>query len=223
MVEVTDKVRILLIDDHPLIRESLTNLINQQSNMHVCGEAEGAQRGMEVVAASKPDVIIMDLSLNDGSGLDLLRAMNSTHPEVRIIVLSMHDEKLYAERCLRSGARGYVMKSESTKRIVTAIRDVLLGRLAISDPIASVFAEKLMGARRSPASSPLEVLSNRELEVFNLLGQGMGTRQIAKSLNVSMKTVQAYCARIKTKMGLASGAELLRQATLWHEQVNDSV
>lgn len=216
-----EKTKVLLVDDHPLVRESLTGLIDQQIDMTVCGEADDTRGALLAIATEAPDVVVLDISLKDSSGLDLLRILKDKHPEVRIVVLSMHDEKLYAERCIRAGARGYVMKVESTKRTLFAIREVSAGRLCVSAAMGSLFAEKLLNAKSVLTSSPLEQLSNRELEVYNMLGGGMETRQIAESLHVSIKTVQVYCARIKLKLGLASGAELLREAIRWHERTSD--
>ena len=212
----TSKVRVFLVDDHALVREALRFLIGQQPDLLVCGEAEDSADAAEGIAVTQPDVVIMDISLRDGTGLDLLKSVHLQNADAKIIILSMHDEKLYAERCIRAGAQGYVMKAESSKRFLYAIREVMAGRLCVSEEMASVLAEKYMGLK-PPAGSPLQTLSDRELEVYNLLGKGMETRQIAQSLNVSIKTVQAYCGRIKQKLGLASGAELLREAICWHE------
>jgi DNA-binding NarL/FixJ family response regulator len=208
------KNRIFLVDDHPLVRESLTSLINQQPDMLVVGETEGAQGALEAIMASRAEIVIVDISLADGSGLELTKSIKALGTGVNAIVLSMHDERVYAERAIRAGARGYVMKSESTKRIVAAIRDVLLGRLAVSTSIADLFAERFAGGGRDSLQSPVESLSDRELEVFQLLGRGLETRQIATSLSISIKTVQAYCARIKQKLRLGTAAELLREAIL---------
>jgi len=218
MHENDSKARIYLVDDHPLVRESLTNLIDQQSDMVVCGEAEDAAQAVRDIAARQPDVAIMDISLKSSSGLELIKLVKAKLPRIGIIVLSMHDEKLYAERCIRAGARGYVMKGESTKRIIAAIRQVLEGKLCLSGQIAASFAEKFVGKSAPGGETPLEDLSDRELEVFNLLGRGLETRQVADSLNVSIKTVQAYCARIKQKLRLSTATELLREAIRWHEQ-----
>jgi DNA-binding NarL/FixJ family response regulator len=212
------KARIYLVDDHPLVRESLTNLIDQQPDMAVCGEAEDSVHAMRDIAARQPDIVILDISLKSSSGLELIKLIKAKLPRVGIIVLSMHDEKLYAERCIRAGARGYVMKGESTKRIIAAIRQVLEGKLCLSSQIAASFAEKFVGKHAAGGETPLEDLSDRELEVFNLLGRGLETRQVADSLNVSIKTVQAYCARIKQKLRLSTATELLREAIRWHEQ-----
>jgi len=218
MSDPVPKARIYLVDDHPLVRESLTNLIDQQPDMAVCGEADEAGRAMLGIAARQPDIAVMDISLKGSSGLELIKQVKARLPRVGIIVLSMHDEKLYAERCIRAGARGYVMKGESTKRIIVAIRQVLDGKLCLSESISAVLAEKFIGKNSLGSETPLEDLSDRELEVFNLLGRGLETRQVADSLNVSIKTVQAYCARIKHKLRLSTATELMREAIRWHEQ-----
>lgn len=215
---VEQKAKIFLVDDHPLVRESLTSLINQQDDMIVCGEAEDAIQAQRGIGAHQPEIAIIDISLKESSGLELIKTVRQRFPATGVIVLSMHDERLYAERCVRAGARGYVMKRESTKRIVAAIRDVRAGRLCVSDQMASDFAEKFVGNRAPAFGSPLESLSDRELEVFNLLGRGIETRQVAEALNVSIKTVQAYCARIKQKLRLSTATELLREAVRWQER-----
>jgi DNA-binding NarL/FixJ family response regulator len=214
------KLKVLLIDDHPLVREWLTSLVNQQPDMTVCGEAESMQGALKILKAAGPDIAVVDLSLKDASGLELVKTIKAKWPQVGIVVLSMHDEDVYAERCIRAGARGYVMKRESTKRIITAIHEVHAGRLCVSEQMAASFAEKFVGGRAG-AQSGLQELSDRELEVFDLLGRGLGTRQIAESLNVSIKTVQAYCARIKQKLHLATATELLREAVRWHDKQSE--
>ena len=209
--------RIFLVDDHPLVREWLTNLIEQQNDLVVCGEAEDVVHAQKEIETTKPDVVIVDISLKGSSGMELIKTIKTQNPETAVIVLSMHDEKLYAERAIRAGARGYIMKRETTKKIVGAIREVLGGKLHVSDQIAALFAEKFVDRRMPSGGSPIETLSDRELEVFDLLGQGYETRRVAESLHLSIKTVQAYCARIKEKLNLANGTELLREAICWHE------
>jgi DNA-binding NarL/FixJ family response regulator len=218
MMSAAGKARVFLVDDHPLVREMLKSLIDQQPDMTACGEAEDAAKALKGIAADKPHVAIVDLSLKESSGLELIKQIKHRHPLVSQIVLSMHDEKLYAERAIRAGARGYVMKRESTKQIVAAIRAVHGGKLWLSETVSDAFAQRFVGGPPQTGSS-LEQLSDRELEVFNLLGQGLQTRQVAESLNVSIKTVQAYCARIKQKLQLPSATELLREAMRWHESV----
>lgn len=214
------KTRVFLIDDHPLVRDSLTMLIDQQEDMAVCGEAEDQASALKGLGQASPDIAIVDLSLKEGSGLDLIKHLKARLPALQVVVLSMHDEKLYAERCIRAGARGYVMKRESSKRIVAAIREVRAGRLFLSEQAASLFAERFVGNKHGLPEAPMETLSDRELQVFALIGQGLPTRDIAGSLNVSVKTVQAYCARIKQKLNIGSATELLREAVRWHDQQN---
>jgi DNA-binding NarL/FixJ family response regulator len=210
------KHQIFLVDDHPLVRESLANLINQQPELAVCGEAESVKQTLDYLAKASPDLAIIDLSLKDSSGLDLIKAMKASHPQIGMIVLSMHDERHYAERAIRAGARGYVMKRETTKKIITAIHQVLSGRLGVSEEVAALFAEKFLD-NNSRTGTPVEELSDRELEVFRLLGEGLDTRSVATRLQISIKTVQAYCARIKDKLNLANATELLREAIRWNE------
>lgn len=210
------KVKIFLVDDHPLVREWLTNLIHQQPDLSVCGEAESAPQALQAVVNLKPDVAIVDISLKSGSGIELIKDIRASAPNVAVIVLSMHDENLYAERALRAGARGYIMKRETAKKVIAAIRQVLGGNLYLSENLAARFAERFVGGNL-PATPSISQLSDRELEVFQLLGQGYETRQIAESLNISMKTVQAFCARIKEKLKLTSATELLHEAIRWQE------
>jgi DNA-binding NarL/FixJ family response regulator len=211
------KTNIFIVDDHPLVREWLTTLIHQQPDLMVCGEAESAAQALELIMSLKPDVAIVDISLKGASGIELIKNLKTVCPGVAIIVLSMHDESLYAERALRAGARGYIMKRETSKRIIAAIRQVLEGKLYVSERLTNLFAKKFVDGQTTTESSPIEQLSDRELEVFQLYGQGCETRQIAESLHVSMKTVQAYCARIKEKLKLTNATELLREAIRWHE------
>jgi DNA-binding NarL/FixJ family response regulator len=211
------KTRILLVDDHPLVREWLTNLINQQPDMVVCGEAEDVPHALSAVEGAHPDLAVVDLSLKGGAGIELIKDLKQLHPTLLILVLSMHDESLYAERTLRAGARGYIMKREVTKKIITGIRRVVAGDLHFSDRISATITRRLASGKAVTNESPVALLSDRELEVFQLLGQGRETKQIAESLHISMKTVQAYCARIKEKLDLANATELLREAIRWEE------
>jgi DNA-binding NarL/FixJ family response regulator len=208
--------RIFLVDDHPLVREWLTQLIDQQPDLTVCGEASSAPAAVAALGSARADLAIVDLSLEDSTGLDLIKSLQRLSPAVPVLVLSMHDESLYAERVFRAGARGYVNKRESAQQVVDAVRRVLDGKLYVSEKAAEILAAQTQRGR-TPDVPPIERLSDRELEVFEKLGQGIGTRQIAEDFSVSIKTVQAYCARIKEKLNVGSATELLREAVRWHD------
>jgi DNA-binding NarL/FixJ family response regulator len=214
---VARKSRVFIVDDHPLVREGLTNLINGQDDLIVCGEAKDSARAINGIAKARPDVAVIDISLENESGLELVKQLASQFPQVALIILSMHDEALYAERALRAGARGYVMKHETSKSVLASIRRVLGGGIYVSERIVKRMALRLASSREPVASSPVERLSDRELEIFRLLGQGRTTSQIAGDLNLSLKTVQAYCARAKEKFGVTSLTELLRAAIQWDD------
>ena len=216
------KSRIFLVDDHPLVREWLTNLINQQPDLEVCGEAENAAQALRGISATKPVLAIIDISLNAASGLELVKDLCIQHPSVAPLVLSMHEEELYAERAMRAGARGYVRKRETSKSILAAIRRVLEGGIYVSEKLSNAMALKFLKGQEAVGlpRSRVEQLSDRELEVFQLLGQGRSTSEIADELHLSLKTVQAYCVRAKEKLGLTTAAELLREAILWQESAH---
>ncbi|HTX05976.1 MAG TPA: response regulator transcription factor [Steroidobacteraceae bacterium] len=207
--------KIFIVDDHPLVRERLAQLIAQESDLTVCGEAESATAALSQLAGTRADLVIVDLSLQDSAGLELIKSLQRLQPSLPALVLSMHDESLYAERVFRAGARGYINKRESAQKVVEAIRRVLDGKLYVSEKTAEILAGRtIRGATERP---PIERLSDRELEVFEKLGEGIGTRQISEEFRVSIKTVQAYCARIKEKLDLGSATELLREAVRWHD------
>jgi DNA-binding NarL/FixJ family response regulator len=212
------RLRIFIVDDHPLVREWLTNLLGEQSDFVVCGQAADAKTALAAMLAAPPDVAIVDLSLKGGSGLDLIKDLHEQMPATQIVVLSMHEEAGYAERALRAGARGYVMKRDSTDQIVAAIRHVRTGQIYASLEMLGLLAARMVGQPDAQPADPAESLSDRELEVFRRLGRGQGTRGIATDLGLSIKTVQAYCLRIKEKLGLASGSELVREAVRWVEK-----
>jgi DNA-binding NarL/FixJ family response regulator len=214
--------RIFLVDDHPLVREWLTNLLNQQPDLEVCGEAETVADALRGIAATKPKLTIIDISLNAASGLELVKDLRIQHPSVAPLVLSMHEEELYAERAMRAGARGYVRKRETSKNILAAIRRVLEGGIYVSEKLSNAMAVKFLKGQEAVgiAQSRVEQLSDRELEVFRFLGQGKSTSQIAEQLHISLKTVQAYSVRAKEKLGLTTAAELVREAILWEESAH---
>lgn len=211
--------RVYLVDDHPLVREGLGNLINQQTDLTVCGEAEDSGGAIAGIQETQPDVVLVDISLKNESGLELVKTLKNQFPDLAVIVISMHDEALYAERALHAGARGYVMKRETTKNVLTAIRRVLEGDVYISDRVVNSMAKR-MSSRKTAAAEPVERLSDRELEIFRLLGQGRTPSQIAEDLRLSLKTVQAYCARAKEKFGVTSLTELLRAAIRWEDAMH---
>jgi DNA-binding NarL/FixJ family response regulator len=214
---MSQKTKVLLVDDHPVVREWLAHLINQQSDLQICGETDCAPKALQMMGTMSPDIAIVDLSMKGGSGLELIKDTKASHPAVLLIVLSMHDEAIYAERALRAGARGYIMKREATKKILQAIRCVLGGQIYLSDRMARMMAERFVAARPGTEGSLIENLSDRELEVFRLLGSGYSARQIADDLHISFKTVYAFCDHIKEKLKLVNAHELFREALRWHE------
>jgi DNA-binding NarL/FixJ family response regulator len=209
--------RIFIVDDHPLVRECLTSLILNQSDLTVCGQAENSAEALAGIGALQPDVAVVDLSLNGELALELIKDLRALHPAPAVLVLSMHDEVFYAERALRAGARGYVMKREATSKVIDAIRLVLQGRIYVSPQLAAHLAEKFVAGGNPAESSPVALLSDRELEVFKLLGRGFENRRIAEELHLSLKTVQGYCARIKDKLRVENATTLLREAVRWVE------
>jgi DNA-binding NarL/FixJ family response regulator len=216
------KRRVYLVDDHPLVREWLVNLINQQPDLEVCGEAENATDALVGIGRARPSLAVIDISLNAASGLELIKDLCIQYPLVAPLVLSMHEEELYAERAMRAGARGYVRKRETSKNILAAIRRVLEGGIYVSEKLSNAMALKFLKGHEGVGvtQSRVDQLSDRELEVFELLGQGRSTSQIAEQLHISLKTVQAYCVRAKEKLGLTTAAELLREAILWEESAH---
>jgi DNA-binding NarL/FixJ family response regulator len=214
----SQKFTILLVDDHPLVREWLATLINQQPDLQAIGEASNITQAMELISSLKPQVVIVDISLEGSSGINLIKDIKAAAPNVAVIVLSMHDESLYAERAFRAGARGYVMKRQATQNILQAIRRVLEGKPYLSEKLALIMAERLVEGRLGSTESRVELLSDRELEVFQLLGAGRSSRQIAEEMRISFRTAQSFCARIKKKLKLHDGTELLREAVRWHDR-----
>ena len=211
----TSACRVFLVDDHPLVREWVGILINQFEDLTVCGEASCSSEALARISELKPDVAIVDLSLQEGSGFDVIRNIGIHSPHTGIVVLSMHEEMTYAERALRAGARAYVMKVESTATIVAAIRKVMTGGVFLSPSMKIENPGRFVNGAHAPAPSPAEMLSNREMEVFLMLGRTHGTRQIAQALNISIKTVQSFCERIKEKLGVTNASQLLREAVRW--------
>ena len=204
--------KVFVVDDHPLVSEWLGNLLQQQAHLVFCGEAKSAGTALAAIAKAGADVAIVDLSLKDGSGLDLIRKLKVEQPQVSSIVLSMYDERVYGERTIRAGAMGYIMKQETAKSVVAAIRCVLSGKLYLSESALARLDDRPAPRNIRGQLLPTDNLSNRELEVFEALGRGMGTRQVSIDFDLSIKTVHSYCDRIKEKLHFASGAELIRAA-----------
>lgn len=213
-----DRVGVLIVDDHPLVRQGLAMLINKSPDLRVMGQAADTQGALALMAEHEPEVAVVDLSLAGGSGLDLLKEIGRRHPSVLTLVLTMHDELFYAERALRAGARGYVMKGEETDEVIEAIRQVRKGEIYVSEHLRSTLVQRAAEPGPNAPSSAVESLSDRELEVFELVGRGQPTREIAKQLSVSVKTVETHRHRIKEKLGLRSGTEMVRYAIRWVER-----
>jgi DNA-binding NarL/FixJ family response regulator len=211
------KTRILLVDDHALMRRGLKTLIESEPDLTVCAEAASRRAGLDAIASAKPDLVIADLSLKDSDGMDLIKDIKRKFPQLPILALSMHDEALYAERALRAGARGYVTKQELDQTVLIAIRRVLAGEVYTSEAMSRRFTEKFMRGGKLGKEEGLEILSDRELAVFQLIGQGKATGEIAKALGLSVKTIESYREHLKTKLELSSGAALTRSAMLWLE------
>ena len=204
--------KIFIVDDHTLVREWLANLLRQEADFEVCGQADTAAIALSGISASLPAIAIVDLSLKGGSGLDLIKDLREVSPATQVVVLSMHEEIYFIERAFRAGARAYVTKRDSTHRIVEAIRAVLAGQVYANADVLAQLTERMIGHSPTKPRGSVELLSNREMEVFRRLGEGHGTRKIATEMGLSMKTVQAYSARIKEKLGLANVSELVREA-----------
>lgn len=212
---VVAKTNVLIVDDHPIVRQGLRGFIDQEADLEVCGEADDARAAMEAIKQLEPDLAIVDISLKETSGLELIKDIKARYPEVLVLALSMHDESLYAERVLRAGGRGYITKHQATDHIILAIRTVLAGEVYVSDRMKQRIMGKLVGDRHDVGAKAIDRLSDRELEVFELIGRGQSTRQIAEKLFLSVKTIETYRQHIKTKLGLADAAELLQYAIRW--------
>jgi DNA-binding NarL/FixJ family response regulator len=210
------KKTVFVVDDHPIVRQGLALLINQETDLTVCGEAEEMYSALSAIQAVRPDILIVDISLNGPDGLELLKHIRLGAPRLPVLILSMHDESIYAERALRAGANGYIMKQEATEKVLVALRRILSGEIYVSDRIAnSMLRHYVRGVNPSEHSS-ISDLTDRELEVFRLIGEGHGTRQIAETLHLSVKTVESYQAHIKEKLSLRSARELVQHAVQWN-------
>lgn len=217
------KKSILIIDDHPLVRRGLTSLIDFEADLFVCGEAATNKGALKAIRASQPHLVLVDLELDGCHGLDLIRDMKIRHPNIPALVLSMHDESVYAERSLRAGAAGYISKQQLYETLLIAIRCVLAGEIYMSDQLQVRLATKCLGQKIMAPDSPLSSLTDRELQVFRLIGKGRTTRQIAEDLSLSIKTIESHREHIKRKLAIDSAAQLVQRATLWAEGCNSGL
>jgi DNA-binding NarL/FixJ family response regulator len=207
--------KIFIVDDHPIVRDGLITIINHDKDLAVCGEADEPQEALKAISELRPDVVIVDITLKNSDGIELTKSIKALYPKLPVIVLSIHDESIYAERALRAGAQAYLMKEVVSDNIVTAIRTVLSGEIYVSNTIGKKMLRKLAAGKAGTIGGPMDSLSDRELEIFRLIGQGYKPSKIAKSLHLSVKTVETYRARIKEKLNLADADELLRYAIRW--------
>lgn len=211
----TETSRILVVDDHPLFREGIEQLINRTPSLEVCGEAANNTEAMRAVAELKPDLVLVDISLEGGDGIDLIKSLRAKYEHLPILVISMHNESLYAERALRAGALGYVMKNESARTVKSAIFKVLGGDVFLSERMSGSVLTKFVAGKRDEAGSPVDQLSDRELQVFQMLGEGKPTRQIAEALDLTIPTIHSFRTRIKEKLNFQNATELVLNANQW--------
>jgi DNA-binding NarL/FixJ family response regulator len=209
------KCRVLLVDDHPIIRQGLALLIDREADLCVCGEADGAHSAFHAITTLRPDIVVLDISLSGPDGLDVLKEIRMKSSSVPVLILSMHDESIYAERAMRAGANGYIMKQEATEKVLVAIRRILQGEVYLSDRLTNTMLQQYVRGAAPAKKSPLVSLTDRELEVFRLIGEGHATRQIADELHLSVKTIESYQAHIKEKLALRNARELVQHAIEW--------
>jgi DNA-binding NarL/FixJ family response regulator len=209
------KSRVFIVEDHPVVREGLTLLIGGEGDLDVCGSSATLHESMPLIRELKPDVVVVDISLGDGNGLDLIEELHAHDPKLPILALSMHDETVYAERALRAGAKGYIMKSEAMDKVRAAIRRVINGEICVSEKMTTRMVHKLINLRVPEVPSLVEALTDREFQVFRMIAEDVGPTEIAKRLNVSVKTIETHREHIKEKLELKSGAELRRFAMQW--------
>jgi DNA-binding NarL/FixJ family response regulator len=217
---VRARYQILVVDDHPIVRQGLRRLIDQQRDLAICGEAESFHEAEAAMRKLKPDLVIIDISLKQGDGIDLVKTARAKDPNLPVLVLSMHDEVIYAERVLAAGANGYIMKQADADELLRAIRRVLEGGIYVSEAIGSTMIRRLAAGGRNVASNPIERLSTRELQILQLIGSGLSTRQTAEALELSMKTIETHRERIKRKLHLVSGSQLVQYAVNWSEKLD---
>lgn len=214
------RFRVLLVDDHPIVRQGLALLIDREADLAVCGEAEGAHSAFHAIATLRPDIVLLDISLSGPDGLDVLKEIRAKSANLPVLMLSMHDETIYAERAMRAGANGYIMKQEATEKVLVAIRRILQGGVYLSDRLTNSMLQQFVHGASTAKKSSLVSLTDRELEVFRLIGEGHGTRQIADELHLSVKTIESYQAHIKEKLSLRNARELVQHAIEWTVSLN---
>ena len=208
--------KVFIVDDHPIVRQGLTQLINHESDLTVCGEAAGVREARAALGQAAPDIVIVDLSLKDSDGLELIKDIRSKYKALPVLVLSMHDESIYAERILSSGANGYIMKQAAAEQLLAALRRVLSGGIYVSESVGAAMIERMARRGARASADPIDRLSNREIQVLNLIGRGKSTREIASDLNLSVKTVESHRQRIKKKLNLESSPQLVQYAVNWN-------
>ena len=211
------KLKVFLVEDHQMVRNGLVRILNQEADLEVSGEADDAKAALEMIPRRKPDLVITDISLPGMNGIEFIKHLKAQHPELPVIVLSMHDEAIYAERALRAGALAYIMKKESSDELLTAIRKARRGEFHVSEKVGDGLFRKFLGTKR-PTESPIACLSDRELEVFELMGHGHGSKEIAAELSLSVKTVDTHRGRIKDKLKLRNAHEMIQRAVQWVER-----
>ena len=215
---MTPKTRIFIVDDHPLLRRGLAELINQEADKTFCGEAEDSPTAMKLISQVKPDLVIVDISLKGYNGIELIKNIKAFDPKIQILVLSMHDESVYAMRVLRAGAKAYVMKQEVVDKVMEAVRRIRAGKVFVSERVASRMLDQVVVGGDPAPDSPVDLLSDRELEIVNMIGSGQPTREIAAKLHISIKTVESHRARIKEKLSLQNAIQLVQFCVRWVEE-----
>lgn len=209
------KSRVLIVDDHPIVRQGLRRLIEQEEDLTVCGEAETTREAKSAIRELRPDVVIVDISLKQGDGIELVKDARAHYPTLPLLVLSMHDESIYAERMLSAGANGYIMKQAASDQFLVALRRVLEGGIYVSEVVGNSMIQKFASGGAYISANPIDRLSNRELQILHMIGRGLSTRQAAEALNLSVKTVESHRQRIKRKLNLSTGSQLVQYAVNW--------
>lgn len=216
--QISSKTRVFMVDDHPLMRKGLGELINQQPDMIICGEADDAPEALKAIGQIRPDLVIVDISLKTQNGIELIKNIKALNPSIQILVLSMHDESIYALRVLKAGAKAYVMKQEVVDKVMEAIRRIRLGKVFVSERVAAQMLSQVVDGNDPSRESPVDALSDRELEIVTLIGNGTPTREIAKRLGISIKTVESHRAHIKEKLSLVNATQLVQWCVRWVEE-----